>query len=215
MKNMNTYIFGAACVALSGAIAYVTYKKTESMREDILREAQYDREKLKNVMERIDIQVNNLSDVAEVSVDDAIVKKAVNTAVDREVNRVVRATAQEAVNAVRSDISAHVSTTIHAQYTDISKAVKDTVTAQVAVLDISSIKKTALSEARDEFRSDFKEVLREIKKDAGDDVKEALEDIKKDAEKKTESMLSNYETTMRLTQAIKSATDGSSNVVIL
>lgn len=109
-------------------------------------------------------QIDKLTGKIHVDVEDTYVCEAVDRAIDREVNKKINSAANRAIEETRKDISKQVSKEVKSAYSDVKKEVKAELMKQVGEVNINSIRKEVIEEARtaavDKFKGDMDDVLK-------------------------------------------------------
>lgn len=147
--NNSGIIFGASLIgaAILGGIGFGFYKGFK---------------KLEDIDNRINKTVDDVAKGVEVSVDDAIIREAVEKAVDREVKDKVEKACQSAIELVQHDISASVDKAVKEKQESLDKDVESEIKKQIGEIDISRAKEKVIREASDKASAKFDTELNDI-----------------------------------------------------
>ena len=133
------------------------------------------RKKLKDVSEKIDRSVSELSSNIDIDISEAVVNRAVTKAIERETTLAAARATANVVNAIESDISGQVRKAVNDTYQDIKKSVVEETVKKVEKIDISTLKKEVVEKAKeavaDKFDDSLDEVLSEFKENLGNVAK--------------------------------------------
>ena len=129
-----------------GAFVLMIYK---SIRTDV-------------VINKLDVATDRLSENMEVSIEDAVVRSAVEKAVDRAAKVQVQACTADIVRYRKNEIDAQVSDAVKSCLSDIASDVKKEASNKVAMLDLREIKKEVLEDLREEAEKKLKDDMDDI-----------------------------------------------------
>ena len=119
--------------AISGAAyLYKRVKRAEEKTDKAVAE-------MKAVGDKLGLTVDELAKKTPVDVETALIDKAVQQAVEREVGRHITIAADTAIRDVSQDMKAQVRTKVTGVYDDLTTKVTDEVSRQVAELDITKL----------------------------------------------------------------------------
>lgn len=147
--NNSGLIFGISLigVAVLGGVGFGFYKGYKKIEE---------------IDARINKTVDDVAKGVEVSVDDAIIREAVEKAVEREVKVKVERSCNTAIELVQHDISASVNKAVEEKLEAISGDVDFEIKKQIAEIDISKAKEKVIREASDKAAAKFDTELNDI-----------------------------------------------------
>ena len=143
----------------------------------------------KSLFEHVDM----MSDHIDVDISDALIEKAVNEAAKREADKKVAEASKKAIEEIRNDMSKRVSSAVNANYYNLKDDVEKELKRKVSNLDVSSIRRDAVSAAKNEALSRFKDDMDEIRSDAKDQYEEAIDDIVDDVKDRLNDILDGFE----------------------
>ena len=149
------YIIGGTAVAVS--IGWSTYQQNQLKK-----------------------QIDKLTGKIHLDVEDTYVCEAVDRVIDREVNKKINTAANKAIDEAKKEITKQVNKEVKAAYADVRKDVKAELTKQVGEVNINSIRKEVIEEAREaaveKFKGDMDDVLKSYAADL-DNVRKIHESI--------------------------------------
>ena len=108
------------------------------------------RRKLHDICDKIDRSIDELSDGIDVDLSDAVIKRAVNKAVETEVGVAVRYATNEAVKGVGKGIRDEVKSAVRASYSDVKQSVSQELERQVSRIDIQELKQDVVKKAKED-----------------------------------------------------------------
>jgi hypothetical protein len=111
--------------------------------------------KLKKIAAKVDMSVEELSNKANVDIEQALVDAAIQQVVEREVKRSVERASQAAVVRISEDISAQVRRAVEMAYSDVRSSVSSEIAKQVSRIDIAELKKDVIAKAKEAILEKF------------------------------------------------------------
>ena len=130
MRNVQT----GALVALAGVSVGVAVYCYKQMRK---------------VFKLINKTADDIQDLTQVEVKEAIVDSAIEKAVDREVRRVANDAVQSVAEDIRSQTRKRVKDEVNTQYSKLSQTVSDNIAKEAAKIDSSRVMDDAIEKAKD------------------------------------------------------------------
>ena len=203
-RNTSIACGGAGLFALCGiaasVIAYFQSKKNDEKVKKM-------EEKLDDIAKKLDKAIDNIAESTDVEISEAIVKKAVDAAVEKEANRQVSTTTKVAIAEIKAEMCGNIRREINGAYSDIKEQVNKEVMKQVGELDIHDIRRDIIDgskrDIKDKLDSEIKDATNriddarreaekkfdEIVDDAEEKIDDAVEDLKKHAKDKMENLI--------------------------
>lgn len=109
----------------------------------------YTQRKLNGILTTIDLSIDEVSKGITVDISDAMIEKAINKVVDREVVKVIKTVSNEVLRTIRSDIHKEVKVSVNDSYQNIKTSVTKEVSEQVANMDMRRLKEEVKEKAKD------------------------------------------------------------------
>lgn len=129
------------------------------------------RKKLNDITDKLDKSVEDLAANIEIQPSDALIRRAIDRAVERETSYAVRNAVDSVSRAVKSDISAQVKTAINSTYSDIRKSVVDETAKKVADIDMKVLKSEVIEKAKEaaaeKLDDSLDDILEEFRRNLG------------------------------------------------
>ena len=206
-ENMIAYVTAGVVAGVGIVASAVSYSKSKKLVEENNARFKDMEENLNKAAKRINKSVDDIAESTDVEISDALIKSAVNTAVDREANRQVSAATKIAIAEIRTEMNANIRREINGAYGDIKEEVNKEVMKQVGELDIRDIRRDIIDGSKrdikdkldfevkdalnriDDARRDAEERFDEIVDDAEEKIDDAVEDLKKHAKDKMENLI--------------------------
>ena len=104
--------------------------------------------KIKRLENLIGVAVDKLSTKIDVEVPNALVREAIDLAVERDVARTVRIESMEVRCNVQNDLQKKVANSVSASFSNIKASVSEEVKKQVSNIDISELRRDIKEEAK-------------------------------------------------------------------
>ena len=104
--------------------------------------------KANQIGQKVNMAVDDLSSKTHIDIKDAIIDKAVQTAVDREVGLAVTMAANTAVKKIAADMETQIRKPVSESYSNIEKSVANEIAKQVEKLDIEVLKRDVTEKAK-------------------------------------------------------------------
>ena len=118
--------------------------------------------KLHKVAKKMDKAVEDLVESAEIDIPQEMINASIEKNVDREVRYQVELACDEAIKAIRKDISSEIKTTVDAEFKTQKADVAKEIERQIGKIDIDDAKRQVISQAKDEAAKKFKKELDSI-----------------------------------------------------
>lgn len=132
-------LIGGAAVAGS-VYLYTRLKKAEDKVTKAVEE-------MKSVSDKVGLSVDELSKKTTVDIETALVDKAVQQAVDREVGRHITAASDIAVRDISQDMKVQIRTKVTGVYDNLETKVSDELARQVSELDTKQLEADVIAKA--------------------------------------------------------------------
>ena len=126
--------------------------------------------KQNQINSKINMAVSDISSKTPVDIKDAIIERAVEVAVDREVGRSVTLAANTAVKKIAADMETQIRKPVSESFSNIEKSVANEISRQVAQLDIEVLKKDVVEKAKAAVLKKFDGSLDEVLKGFNDNL---------------------------------------------
>lgn len=123
------------------------------------------RKKLSDISNKVDKSIEELSTSIEVDFSDAIVRQAVDRAVERETVLAAKKATNRIVDDIEETISRQVKDAVDNTYSDIRKAVEDETIKKVSQIDIQSLKNEVVRQTKKQVAQKFDTSLNDILED--------------------------------------------------
>ena len=117
--------------------------------------ALYNSKQTSDMAKKINLSVADLSSRTPVDIQQHIVDKAIERAVDREVYKAAHSAAVEVGKAIRADMDGMIRKDVDAVYSDMKGKVEDHVTELVSKIDIDDIKSGVKNKVVDKIAKEF------------------------------------------------------------
>lgn len=125
--------------------------------------------KMNKICTKLDTTADELLNSADVSVEKAVVKAAVNRVAERETCRIIESASETVINQARSDIQKKVKAAVDDAYSDLREKVTLEINRQVGNIDIGEIRRDVIKKAgeraSEKFESDLESVLEKYNRD--------------------------------------------------
>lgn len=105
--------------------------------------------KMNDISEKLDKSINQLSESVVVDIPDHLIDRAIEQAVNREVEGEVRRASVRVVNDIEREVKSEVSSAVNSERTKIQESVKKEIEKKVSNIDISSLKRDVIEEAKE------------------------------------------------------------------
>lgn len=109
----------------------------------------------KKTAQKLDMAIEEMSQKLPIDIEKAVIEKAVQKAVDREVRSSVQLTSSELKDGIRNDMKAKIQKDVDEAYGDLKGDVEEHIKRQVSAIDIDGLKSDIKQEVKDEV---FKKV---------------------------------------------------------
>lgn len=127
--------------------------------------------KVAAICKKIDVSVSDLANKSSVEIEQTVVNKAVETAVDREVKKAVSGTAARVGDQVRGDLQKAIATEVKAQYNNISDKVTKQVAEEVGKIDEPKLREKVAAKAEqivlDKLEGSTNEAIGKLNRELG------------------------------------------------
>lgn len=108
-----------------------------------------------NVAKKLDLTLDNVSSRTPVRLEEDVMHKAVQKAVDREVREAIRDTTKEIKTSMRDDMDREIRSNVSEAYDDIQKKMMDRVDREVSDKDIEKMKSDIMAKVGSRVVQDF------------------------------------------------------------
>jgi RNA processing factor Prp31 len=140
----------------------------------------------------INTTIDDISNKVDVTVSDTLVVKAVERAVDREVNKAVKIATYDITDRIRKDINSQVRTAVLETYSDVRKSVSEETSKQVANLNIELLRNQVREDAKKMVLDKFNENLDSLLNDFNQNLNNVSKIYSNIADNMNQKKLDNY-----------------------
>lgn len=123
------------------------------------------KKKLDDISNKVDKSIEELSADIDVDLSDAIIKRAIDRAVERETTFAVRRATDKVIKDIEENIDRQVKNAVDATYSDTRKAVVDETAKKVSQIDIQVLRNEVVKQAKDQVARKFDSNLNGILED--------------------------------------------------
>lgn len=118
--------------------------------------------KMGRIEKKLGDSITSLADKTVPEIQDAMVQRAIDTAVNREVEKQVKIASENAVLAVKNDISRQVRKAVEDAYGEVEHDVKLKLEKEVGEVNIDKIKREVIERAKDRAAEKFEDDMNDI-----------------------------------------------------
>lgn len=133
------------------------------------------RKQMENICNKIDISLDDISEKTNIDIPKDVINKAVDRAINREVEKAIITVKENVVSKVEKDILSAAENAVNDAYPDTSVAVKNKVNALINGMDIYSLR----TEVRDKAKAEVISNLENNLDDILEDYKNSLSNVRK------------------------------------
>lgn len=108
------------------------------------------KKKVDDISDRLDQKINEIADIVDVDIADAVIDEAVKVAVDREAKTAVQKAISNIISSTKAEMANQITLEIDRQKAMIRDDVTKEVTRQVSRLSINELKETVVEQAKTE-----------------------------------------------------------------
>lgn len=128
------------------------------------------RKKLNDISDMLDKSIDELSESTEVEIPDCMIERAVEQAVNREARDAVRKSTDKVVTDIEATIKSEVSSAVASERAKIEESVKKEIEKKVANIDISSLRRDVVKEAKEAAAEKLDDSMEEILEKFNDEL---------------------------------------------
>lgn len=136
--------------------------------------------KVNGVAKKLDKSMSDISEKTEVEIREDIIEAAVRNAAEAEAERRVKEAASKAIKDISDDMSKQIGDAVNLEYGDLHEKVKARIEEKVnrlGAVEIRSIKRQIVDEAKRDAKEEFSDALDEVKENAKEKFENDLNDI--------------------------------------